>query len=86
MTKINFTSLVDILKNNKFELYYRYNSKSRNFKDKSTIVIDSDSIRYNGGIITKDDLKDIYIFDNNFVTFHDYKNCRIIEIVLLNKN
>lgn len=86
MTKIKFTSLVDILKNNNFELYYRYNSKSRTFKDKSNIVINSDSICYNGGIITKDDLNDIYIFDGNFITFHDYKNYRIVEIVLLSKN
>lgn len=86
MKSIKFNQLIAILKNNNFNLYYRSGSKSRAFKDNSNIVINSDSISYKHGIITEKDVNDIYIFDNQFITFHDYKNFRIIEINLLSEN
>ena len=75
-----------MLKNNNFDLFYRSNTKSRSFKDRSNIVIDSDSIRYKHGTITEKDTTSIYLFDNQFIAFHDYKNFRIIEINLLSEN
>lgn len=86
MKAIKFNQLAAILKNNNFNLYYRYGSRSRSFKDNSNIIIDSDSISYKHGIITEKDVNDIYIFDNDFITFTDYKNFRIIEISLLSES
>lgn len=86
MKTIKFNQLVAILKNNNFNLYYRSGSKSRSFKDNSNIVIDSDSISYKHGIITEKDVNDIYIFDNEFITFTDYKNYKKIEIQLVSKS
>lgn len=86
MKSINFPTLLKLLKNNNFDLFYRHNSKSRSFKDRSNIVIDSDSIRYKHGTITEKDTTSIYLFDNQFITFHDYKNFRIVEINLLGES
>lgn len=86
MKSINFPTLLKLLKNNNFDLFYRHNSKSRSFKDKGNIVIDSNSICYKSGIITEKDVNDIHIFDNQFITFHDYKNFRIVEINLLGES
>jgi hypothetical protein len=86
MKSINFNQLVAILKNNNFNLYYKSGSKSRSFKDKSNIVIDSESISYKHGIITEKDVNSIYLFDNQFIAFTDYKNCKKIEIQLLSEN
>lgn len=86
MKTIKFNQLVAILKNNNFNLYYRSGSKSRSFKDNSNIVINSDSISYKHGIITEKDVNDIYIFDNEFITFTDYKNYKKIEIQLVSES
>ena len=86
MKSIKFSQLVTILKNNNFNLYYKSGSKSRGFKDKSNIVIDSESISYKHGIITEKDVNSIYLFDNQFIAFTDYKNCKKIEIQLLSEN
>lgn len=86
MKSINFSQLVEILKNNNFNLYYKSGSKSRSFRDNSNIVIDSESISYKHGIITEKDVNDIYIFDNQFITFKDYKNYKMIEIQLLSES
>lgn len=83
MKSINFNQLVAVLKNNNFNLYYKSGSKSRGFKDKSNIIIDSKSISYKHGIITEKDINDIYIFDNQFIAFKDYKNYKMIQIQLL---
>ena len=86
MKSINFNQLAEILKNNNFNLYYKSGSKSRSFKDKSNIIIDSESISYKHGIITEKDVNSIYLFDNQFIAFTDYKNCKKIEIQLLSEN
>lgn len=86
MKSIKFQTLLKLLKNNNFNLFYRSNSKSRSFEDKTNIVIDSNSIRYKHGIITEKDTGDINLFDNQFIAFHDYKNFRIIEINLLSES
>lgn len=86
MKSIKFQTLLKLLKNNNFDLFYKSNSKSRSFKDKSNIIIDSNSIRYKHGTITEKDTNSIYLFDNQFIAFHDYKNYRIIEINLLSSN
>ena len=86
MKSIKFSQLAEILKNNNFNLYYKSGSKSRSFKDKSNIVIDSESISYKHGIITEKDVNSIYLFDNQFIAFTDYKNCKKIEIQLLSEN
>ena len=86
MKSIKFNQLVAILKNNNFNLYYRQGSKSRSFKDNSSIVIDSESISYKHGIITEEDVNNIYLFDNEFIAFTDYKNYKKIEIQLLSES
>lgn len=86
MKSIKFNQLVAILKSNNFNLYYRSGSKSRAFKDNSNIVIDSESISYKHGIITEKDVNDIYIFDNEFIAFSDYKNYKKIEIQLVSES
>lgn len=86
MKSIKFNQLVAILKNNNFNLYYKFGSKSRAFKDNSNILIDSESISYKHGIITEKDVSDIDIFDNNFIAFTDYKNYKKIEIQLLSES
>lgn len=86
MKSIKFNELVAILKNNNFNLYYRSGSKSRSFKDNSNIAIDSESISYKHGIITEKDVNSIYIFDNEFIAFSDYKNYKKIEIQLLSES
>lgn len=86
MKSIKFNQLVEVLKNNNFNLYYRQGSKGRSFKDNSTIAIDSESISYKHGIITEKDVNSIYIFDNEFIAFTDYKNCKKIEIQLLSES
>lgn len=86
MKSIKFNQLVEVLKNNNFNLYYKSGSKNRGFKDKSNIVIDSESISYKHGIITEKDVNDIYIFDNQFIAFKDYKNYKMIEIQLLSES
>jgi hypothetical protein len=82
MKRINFSQLLEVLKNNNFNLYYRSNSKSRYFKDRTNIVIDSESINYKHGKITEQGTNDIYIFDNNFIALKDYNNYKMIEISL----
>ena len=86
MKSIKFNQLVELLKNNNFNLYYKGGSKSRSFKDNTNIVIDSESISYKHGIITEKDVNDIYIFDSQFITFKDYKNYKMIEIELLSES
>lgn len=86
MKSIKFNQLVAILKNNNFNLYYKGGSKSRSYKDNSNIVIDSNSISYKHGIITEKDINYIYIFDNEFIVFTDYKNYKKIEIQLLSES
>ena len=86
MKSIKFNQLLNLLKSNNFNLYYRSRSKSRAFKDNSNIVIDSESIRYKHGIIIEKDVNSIYIFDNEFIAFTDYKNYKKIEIQLLSES
>ena len=86
MKSIKFNQLLKLLKSNNFNLYYRRGSKSRAFKDNSNIAIDSELISYKHGIIAEKDVNNIYIFDNEFITFTDYKNYKKIEIQLLGES